>query len=254
MTQHLPLITIINGEPVDRDRVLAWELGRQQRVAKLLGYPAQSSELRDVDALRARLFELKRSLGPAELKRRLAPRIRLSNAGIAVATTLSAGRRIASSIRVQSPEGSAEDFADWMNAESAQSDSDAMLAACPDHFFIGEDEHGRQQVVETTGGSPLPTEFFIDYNDVSSLTTEASPDFPQQIAGVARTASGQAIGGVRHQFRNLPGGGFESWNTVEFPRLVGNGMANAHRWHLACEFGNWIEFQQFGRFHPTTTT
>lgn len=243
MTQHLPLRTTINGETVTRERVLAWELGRQQRVLGLLGAHAASSDSHDVDALRARLFDIKRSLGPLELQRRLASRIRVSNAGIAVATRLSRGRRVASSIRVQSPEGTAEDFADWMNAESAKLDSDAMLAACPDHFFIGEDELGRQKVVETTGGSPLPTEFFIDYRDVSSLKTQASPDFPQQIAGVARTASGMPIGGVRHQFRNLPGGGFESWNTVEFPSLVGNRMASAHRWHLACEFGNWIEFQ-----------
>lgn len=247
MTQHLPLVTTINGEPVDRDRVLAWELGRQQRVLRLLGSPATGAELSDVDALRTRLFDLKRSIGAAALQQRIAPRIRLSNAGIAVATKLSAGRRIASTIRVQSPTGSAEEFAEWMNAESAEPDSDAMLAACPDHFFIGEDELGRQQVIETTGGSPLPTKFFIDYSDISSLTTQASPDFPQQIAGVARTAAGQPIGGVRHQFRNLPGGGFESWNTVEFPSLVGKRMAGAHRWHLACEFGNWIEFQQFGR-------
>lgn len=94
------------------------------------------------------------------------------------------------------------------------------------------------------GASPLPSEFFIDYEDVSSLVTPASPDYPIQIAGVARTHAGLAIGGVRHQFRNLPEGGFESWNTVEFPKLVPKRMVSGHRWHLACEFGNWIEFQQ----------
>ncbi|MEV0589108.1 hypothetical protein [Nonomuraea sp. NPDC050310] len=94
-------------------------------------------------------------------------------------------------------------------------DSDAMLAACPDHYFIGEDDRGRQKVVETTGGSPLPSEFFIDYKDLSSLVTPASVDYPTQIAGVARTEAGLPIGGVRPQFRNLPEGGFEAWNTVE---------------------------------------
>lgn len=74
--------------------------------------------------------------------------------------------------------------------------------------------------------------------------TPASPDYPIQIAGVARTHAGLPIGGVRHQFRNLPEGGFESWNTVEFPKLVPKRMVSGHRWHLACEFGNWIEFQQ----------
>lgn len=119
-----------------------------------------------------------------------------------------------------------------------------MLAACPDHYFIGEDDQGRQKVVETAGGSPLPSEFFIDYKDISSLVTPASPDYRIQIAGVARTAKGLPVGGVRHQFRNIPEGGFESWNTVEFPKHVGNRIVSGHRWHLAREFGNWIEFQQ----------
>jgi hypothetical protein len=28
---------------------------------------------------------------------------------------------------------------------------------------------------------------------------------------------------------------------VEFPLLTAPHMIAAHRWHLACEFGNWIE-------------
>lgn len=243
MTQHLAMITNIDGEDVSRERVLAWELDRLKRVSKFLGAPTAGSE-GDVDVLRQRLFDLKRRMGPAEVQRRVASRVRLSNAVSTFAARVAKGDRVSSSIKVRVPRGTAEEFADWFNAESAKSDSDAMLAACPDHYFIGEDDRGRQKVVETTGGSPLPSEFFIDYKDISSLVTPVSADFPIQIAGVARTERGLAIGGVRHQFRNLPGGGFETWNTVEFPKNVGHRMVAGHRWHLACEFGNWIEFQQ----------
>ena len=145
------------------------------------------------------------------------------------------------------PSRASSAFVDWLNAELALADSDALLAACPDHYFLGylgEDELKWPKVVEKTGGSPLPSEFFIDYEDLSSLTTPASPDYPFQIAAVARDSNGRAIGGMRHQFRNLPDGGFEVWNTIEFPSNVGSRMVSGHRWHLACEFGNWIEFQQ----------
>lgn len=243
MTQHLALLTEIDGNEVSRSMVLEWELGRAKRVLKLLGAPSTDRE-GDVDALRTRLYELKRAIGADELQRRLAGRVRVSNAITGIATRFANGARVQSSIKVRVPRGTAAAFAEWFNAESALPDSDAMLAACPDHYFIGEDDRGRQKVIETTGGSPLPSEFFIDYKDISSLVTPASTDYPIQIAGVARTADGLPIGGVRHQFRDLPGGGFESWNTVEFPHNVGNRLVSGHRWHLACEFGNWIEFQQ----------
>src|SRR5699024_4552146 len=177
---------------------------------------------------------------------RVASRVRLSNLVSRAAAAAAKDKRVQSSIKVRAPSGTAEEFAAWFNAESALHDSDAMLAACPDHYFIGEDDRGRQKVIETTGGAPLPSQFFIDYTDISSLATPSLPEYPVQIAGVARTAKGVPIGGVRHQFRNLLDGGFEAWNTVEFPSNVGERIVNGHRWHLACEFGNWIEFQQFG--------
>jgi hypothetical protein len=243
MTQHLALVADLDGKKVNRDEVLAWESRRAKKVLKLLGAPA-SARQGNADVLRARLFELKRTIGPAEIQRRIAARVRVGDAIGTVAARIAGGKRVRSAIRIHVPSGDAGSFADWINAESALADSDAMLEACPDHYFIGEDEQKRQKVVETTGGSPLPTEFFIDYADISSLTTPASPDYPFQVAGVARSAGGLAIGGVRHQFRNLPEGGFEAWNTIEFPNNVGNGIVSGHRWHLACEFGNWIEFQQ----------
>jgi hypothetical protein len=115
-----------------------------------------------------------------------------------------------------------------------------MLDACPDHYIIMRDSQGRQLVVETTGGAPLPGEFTVDYSDVSSLHTQADPTYPHQVAGVARLGDGLAIGGVRHQFRQ-EGDGFRALLTVEFPRRVPRKMIAEHRWHLAVEFANWIE-------------
>lgn len=115
-----------------------------------------------------------------------------------------------------------------------------MLRACPDHYVIRTRADGRQEVLETTGGSPFAAMFVIDYDDVSSWSTPADPQFPHQIASVARRSDGTAIGGVRHQFRDTEDG-FHARLTVEFPLPTLGRMVAGHRWHLACEFGNWIE-------------
>jgi hypothetical protein len=62
--------------------------------------------------------------------------------------------------------------------------------------------------METNGSSPLAA-FVSGYDDVS-------PDFPHQLAGVARASNGAAIGGVMHQFRDTADG-FHARLTVEFP-------------------------------------
>jgi hypothetical protein len=136
--------------------------------------------------------------------------------------------------------GSAGQFVDAFEGWAAASDEAAMLRACPDHFVIRTGADGGQEVLETTGGSPWATMFFIDYEDVTSLVTPSDPMFSQQVAGVARTSDGVAIGGVRHQFRDTDDG-FHARLTVEFPMPTIARMVKGHRWHLACEFSNWIE-------------
>jgi hypothetical protein len=115
-----------------------------------------------------------------------------------------------------------------------------MIDACPDHYIIALGSNGRQVVLETTGGSPFVSEFIVDYADISSLQSLQDPAFPHQVAGVARLRDGLAIGGVRHQFRQI-GAGFQARLTVEFPMAMMGFMAAEHQWHLAAEFSNWIE-------------
>jgi hypothetical protein len=94
----------------------------------------------------------------------------------------------------------------------------------------------------------MAARFFVDYDDLSSLKSEADPDYPVQVAGVARAPNGAAIGGVRHQFRN-EGTGFHAKLTVEFPSLIMPSVVTGHRWHLACEFSNWIR-AAIAELHP----
>ncbi|MDB5708943.1 MAG: hypothetical protein JWL96_1013 [Sphingomonas bacterium] len=153
---------------------------------------------------------------------------------------MSGSKRRFSVCEIEVATGSASQFARWFDDRNILNDERAMIDACPDHYIIARDDLGRQLVVETTGGSPLPGEFTVDYADLSSLHMPADPSYPHQVAGVARLGDGLAIGGVRHQFRQ-EGDGFRALLTVEFPARVPRKMIAQHRWHLAAEFSNWIE-------------
>ncbi|PKV97671.1 hypothetical protein ATK30_8664 [Amycolatopsis echigonensis] len=233
----LSIRTVLDGRPVSRDDVLKWEAGRMRKAAAKLGLPAPRGDLAQ---MRTSFADAKLALGPDEVRRRLNRDLRLSETVSRALTGLSRGRRALSTCDLYvSGAGRAGEFVDWF-CDTGRSDyARSMIAANPDHFLIDTAPDGRQEVVETTGGSPLATRFFIDYADTSSLVTPRDAEFPLDASGVARTAAGQAIGGVRHEFRDQDGG-FHARLRVEFPKLTAPAMLREHRLHLACEFSNWI--------------
>lgn len=220
-----------------RDQVLAWEERRIDAAARRLRVPTPTGDR--ITESREALLQTKLDLGPAEILRRLRRDLVISDRLAAAEAALSARRR-RSVTRLSVHGGTAGEFTEWFRARTAASDEIAMLRACPDHFVIRTDAAGRQEVVETTGGSPLATAFRVDYEDVAALVTPPEPPFPHQIAGVALSSAGRPIGGVRHQFRDVADG-FEAVLTVEFPLPTLPWMVSGHRRHLACEFSNWIE-------------
>ena len=232
----LTLVTEIKGREVGRADVLAWENRRITAVARKLGVPLPSG---DVTKRRDVLLQAKLALGSEELTTRLNRETRVADVVARLESRLSRRRRL-SSIDIHVRRGSAEQFVEAFEHWTKTSDEAAMLRACPDHFVIRTRADGLQEVLETNGGSPLAALFFIDYQDISSLVTPVDPLFPYQVAGIARTSDGIAIGGVRHQFRDTEDG-FDARLTVEFPLPTLARMIAGHRWHLACEFSNWIE-------------
>lgn len=226
----------IRGRNVTRDEVLAWEDKRIGAVGRKLGVHLPNG---NVAARREALLQAKLDLGPDVIAARLRRETRLAELVARGEAGVSNRRRLCV-IDLSVYGGTAQQFVDAFEGWSDTSDEEAMLRACPDHFVIRTRDDGRQEVLETTGGSPLPSLFLIDYDDVSSLVTQADPQFPYQIAGVARASNGVAIGGVRHQFRDTDDG-FHARLTVEFPLPTMGRMVAGHRWHLACEFSNWIE-------------
>lgn len=230
--------TIINGKEVPRTRILAWEQHRTRAVLKKLGVKPAHQEL---PALQQQLLERKAELGPAGLMRLLDRELAVSDWVTSLIARLSRGARRFCVIELVADQGSAEKFVEWYEAVARANNERVLLGATPDHYLLHMDASGtKMEVVETTGGSPLASRFFIDMEDTASLRCPIDASFPVQFPGVARTAKGVPIGGVRHQFRN-EGNGFRAKLTIEFPSLVLPSMISGHQLHLASEFGNWIE-------------
>ncbi|WP_109509766.1 hypothetical protein [Nocardioides speluncae] len=237
MTGELTVRAVVDGRDVPRDQTLAWEARRLPRAAKRIRLEPPPGELPDQ---RLEFARAKADLGADEVRRRLRLPLRASEAATLPVVVLSRRGRRFSVCDLYVTGGDAAEFVAWFSDTGRPDYELSMLAANPDHFLIATAPDGRQEVIETTGGSPLPARFLIDYVDVADLVTPVDPEFPLVLAGVARSRSGRAIGGVRHQFRPTDDG-FHARLAVEFPILTPPYLIQQHCLHLAVEFTNWIE-------------
>ena len=250
-----PTITaILDGTAVSRDKVQHWEARRATAVLKKFRFrlgPLAISQIApdldlaavlraDVRTQRAALLDLKTGLGHAGVYAMLRRDITMSERISRAAVAASRGRTTHSVIEVSAPGVDAKGFAVWFNNLTALNDEVAMIDAMPDHYLLRGLPDGRQEVVETTGGSPSATRFLVDYTSANRLEVQPDRGYPIQIAGHAVLDDGLVIGGVRHQLRDHDGT-LEALLTVECPGLTPPPMVAAHRWHLAVEFSNWIE-------------
>jgi len=233
----LPIVAHINDRSASREEVLAWERVRAVKVAGKLGVSEASA---DVATLRRTLVDRKLELGHEAIEKRLARPLWVAERVAVVQAGLARGGRRPCTIELSSPVGSAELIPGWYGEAIMANDEVPLIAACPDHWISRSHPDGRQEVIETTGGSPIPVRMFFDDSDLSTLQASPDPAFPVQWTAVARTAQGTPIGGIRHQFRD-DAQGFRVRLTVEFPAGTLPHMVGAHRWHLACEFSNWLE-------------
>jgi hypothetical protein len=258
MTTHDSTDTYIDGRLVAPAEVRGWESRRAYAVVKKLtsrvgklgmaelvpGVDLSTLDTTDAQAMRDVLVTVKLRLGHAGLFAILKHELALSERIARVAVATSRGGSTYSAIRLVAPNCSASEFGAWFESLTATNAEAEMIAACPDHYLLRGLPDGRQEVVETTGGSPTATRFLVDYASGGQVSIPANPDYPVQIAGQAVLDDGLVIGGVRHQFRDFDGA-MEALLTVEFPRVFPSRMVTEHRWHLATEFGNWITaFQQ----------
>lgn len=235
------IVATIAGERIDRATVQAWEDGRAKIVMRKLRIP--DNPAMTLGERRAALLTRKLAMGHAALRQHLRLQLFASHLVAVVMALLSGWKRSYCSCELWVESGSAENFQRWFEARVPLDDQPGMLGGCPDHYIIDTPSPSHQRVVETVGGAPFASEIIIDYADQSSVVTPPDPTYPFQIAGVASLASGRAVGGVRHQFRQ-EGEGFRALITAELPSAMFKSILHQNPWHLATEFSNWIEAAQ----------
>lgn len=235
----LDITATIGGREVSRGEVLEWE---RRRAGVVYGKLGMGPPPDDVVACREALVAKKLDLGHAEIERRLARQMTLATRSSRLMTALSRGGRRLCVVELRGRGGSAEAMPAFYRAAMDAGDEAPLLAASPDHWVLRRRDDGIQQVIETTGGSPLASRIFLDENEVGPIETPADPSFPVQWVALGRARLvGPPSGALRHQFRDEPDGGFAARLTIEFPLVTPGRFVAAHPWHLACEFSNWIE-------------
>jgi hypothetical protein len=248
------LRTLIDGKTVDQARVVEWERRRLSVAAARLRKDYAGVLVGELDSLLARLewsvddlpaarsalAQARVLIGPDGLRELLAGELVASGAAARTSVVASGGRWQYSLTEIVSDRGTAQGFLDWFGRARLTDDRAVWTDACPDHYIIATLPDGRQEVIEVTGGAVLASQFFIDYTDKAKVMVPADPAFALTMAGVASLSDGFVIGGVCHQFRDEPDGGFRSQLKAAFPAALPELYVAEHRWHLACEFGNWI--------------
>ncbi|CAH2356079.1 hypothetical protein CLIB1423_50S00188 [[Candida] railenensis] len=250
--QGLNISAFINGTQVNRDSVLEWEARRIQIVVNKMKHKVPTwlfeeivdltlrpeTSIENITQERQALADAKIRSGNFVMRQLNAPQLAISSIIMMVAASISKSWAI-SEIHLVSNKGTAEGFAKWYTSKVQENDELAMLIACPDHYLLGKAFADGQEVIETTGGAILSSHFGINYNNSANLPIDKDPEYPVYFNGAAFNDFGMVVGGTNHQLRTLKEG-FEIHPKIFFPSALPSFMISEHRWHLACEFSNWI--------------
>lgn len=245
------LIIEINGQVVPTAKIDQWELHRLQHEYRFLKhhgfkFPATFTTAlanQDLTTARVALARLKARQAPATWRKLWHRKYSLGNLASKLAATASHRRKYSITDlvlpRTTLTPSAVKTGLETIMLENTAPHQELNLATNPDHFILTSPANQVQEVLEITGGSPLPTRFFAHYGDESGLTSTRGAGFTVQMPGTVRLADGTVIGGVRHQIKR-EGQGLRFRALVEFPALVPNYMITQHQYHLACEFRQWL--------------
>lgn len=243
----------IEGKIVEGNDILEWEYSRLIKNYKLLKkitgakfnteFPKWIQD-KDIQKMEQDLLRIKMELGLARLREIMKKKAKIGNKISAIGVKLARGKRKFSTTEIYVPESNLspeEVIARITNIIMVNNEQHLKinLDSNPDHYVLQSLSEHVQEVLEVTGGSPLPTHFYCHYGEVASLQSKRTTDYQAEIAGAAKLENGFVIGGVRHQVKK-EGNGFRFKALVEFPSAVSDKMIEAHEYHLACEFGHWL--------------
>jgi len=232
----------IDGKSITNEQLAEWKRKRVKKVFKVLDY--ESAEINDPDMMSEKLAEIKMDYSYPEMYSKLESRLKLSEMIMRMGAALSGNRRKFSRTEIYldgiKAEEAIEGIDNLMLNPSDENDR-VNLSACPDHYALRPLGKNELEVIETTGNSPLPVQFFIVFDDEKGLQTPRDYSYEYQSVGVARLKDSTVIGGVRHQIKDTKTG-IKVKLSVEFPALAPTSIIKSHQMHLACEFSYWLHW------------
>lgn len=232
---------IINGDEFTKKELDSWKRKRVGKVIKNLKVTLPM--VKDTDELCDRLMSIKLKMSYEEITFSMKLKLIIGQIGMKAAAILSGNKRRTAITTIFADGITADKFnkiIDSLMLEDSPEYRKINLAACPDHYVLrpcGE----TLEVIETTGNTPVPTRFFITFNDETGLKEPRNLNYPYQSTGIAKLKGGTIVGGVRHQFRDTQSG-IEVRALVEFPNLCPKAIVREHQKHLAAEWSYWIDW------------
>lgn len=230
---------LIEGKEFTKEEMNNWKKKRVKKVLRNLKKKIEMTD--DAGVICERLTKLKTEMSYEEITSPIKAKLAFGMVVMKIAAAFSGKRRRASITTIYSDGISVQKLGKLIDAlmlENTEEYRQVNLAACPDHYALiprGE----TLEVIETTGNAPVPTQFFITFNDETGLQEPRDLNYPYQSTGIAKLKDGTILGGVRHQFRDTQTG-IEARTLVEFPSICPKTIMREHQKHLAVEWSSWI--------------
>lgn len=233
---------IIDGKEFAISKIEEWRMKRYFKALKVLKKNIKVTD--NVDAMTRKVTEIKMEYSYNEIVKLLSNKLWFSEKFMKMICKLSRDKRKFSITEIEMKGISAKEVIsgiDSLMLTQSKENDEVNLAACPEHYVLRPSGENTLEVIETTGNSPLPVQFFINYGDESGIQTPRDKSYEYQSVGVARLKNGTILGGVRHQFKEEDNG-FKARLVVEFPSMCPTSIIKEHQLHLACEFSYWFNW------------
>lgn len=231
----------IDGKEFTEKELENWKRKRIPKVLHNLQKSVEPSD--DIDTLSGELAEVKANMTYNEIVSPIRRKLWIGTIGMKLAVIFSFGKRKTSKTTIYA-DGIHIDklgkIIDSLMMENTEEHRRVNLSVSPDHYALVP-RGSTLEVIETTGNTPVPTQFYITFNDETGLQTPRDEAFPYQSVGIAKLKDGTIIGGVRHQFRDTATG-IEARTAVEFPAICPKTILKEHQKHLAAEWSGWIQW------------
>lgn len=232
---------IIDEKEFTKNDLEKWKRKRTSKVLHNLHKSIKPSD--DTEVFYNELSRIKQNMTYDEIVSNIKGKLLIGKIGMKIAVIFSFGKRrmskttiFADGIHIDKLGG----IIDSLMTENTEEHRKVNLSVSPDHYALVP-RGNTLEVIETTGNTPVPTQFYITFNDETGLQTPRDESFPYQSVGIAKLKDGTIIGGVRHQFRDTETG-IEARTVVEFPAICPKTILREHQKHLASEWSGWIQW------------